>query len=224
MARERSVRAPGSHGAPRGSPRSPPRVTNPLPPRCRRLPGSTQPIPRVTPRAVAGPAAPPQGEVVPQCSASTPAAHAQRNPTYPVRPHQQDQREAIHRLALLVRKEPCQALHGGRTGLWSGTLFYLTASSSPLQLVNRSPPNPDLPTQPAPFDFCYWVPADDFAAVNVHYQCDALFRLIQGMGFAIGDCFDGTVFSGQLDYPATIGLPRTVPTGTVSMLQHLVTL
>jgi hypothetical protein len=86
-----------------------------------------------------------------------------------------------------------------------------TLTSQFVQLVNVSPPNPALPTEPAPFDFCYWVPTNDFAAVDAYYYCDALFRLIQGMGFAIGNYFDGTVFPARVDHPAMIGLPPDCP-------------
>ncbi len=40
-----------------------------------------------------------------------PQPYAKRNAHVPIRPDQQDQGEAIHRLALLAREDPGQALH-----------------------------------------------------------------------------------------------------------------
>ncbi len=72
-------------------------------------------------------------------------------------------------------------------------------------LTNISDPAVTAPTEPLPGLFTYSVPTDDFAAVNAYYHSDAVFRLVQGMGFDMATYFDGTSFPVRVDHRATIG-------------------
>ena len=54
-------------------------------------------------------------------------------------------------------------------------------------------------------NFVYSVPTDNFAAVNAYHHCDALFRIVAGMGFTISSYFNGTTFPVRVDHRATIG-------------------
>lgn len=70
-----------------------------------------------------------------------------------------------------------------------------------VELVERDAPVQAAPTQPSPpADFTYSVPTPDFAAVNAYHHCDALFRLVQGMGFTIANYFDETTFPVPVDH------------------------
>lgn len=74
-----------------------------------------------------------------------------------------------------------------------------------VRLINVSDPAVAAPTEPLPGAFSYSVPTDDFAAVNAYYHSDAVFRLVQGMGFNMAQYFDGTSFPVRVDHRATIG-------------------
>jgi len=74
-----------------------------------------------------------------------------------------------------------------------------------VHLTNISAPAVAAPTEPLPGAFHYSVPTDDFAAVNAYYHSDAVFRLVQGMGFDMATYFDGTSFPVRVDHRATIG-------------------
>ena len=67
---------------------------------------------RVAAQAIAGIAEQRSGHVVFRRAAFPPQAHAQRDAKRPVRPYQQDEAEAIHRLALLAGKHPGQTFDG----------------------------------------------------------------------------------------------------------------
>ncbi len=75
-----------------------------------------------------------------------------------------------------------------------------------VQLVDISPPTVAAPTSTG--DFIFSVPTDNFAAVNAYHHCDALFRLVAGMGFTISTYFNGTTFPVRVDHRATIGTMR----------------
>ena len=56
------------------------------------------------------------------------------------------------------------------------------------------------PTTSAPFSFCYSAVTDDFAAANAYYHYDGVYRLVEGMGFNMGQYFDGTSFPVPVDH------------------------
>jgi hypothetical protein len=56
------------------------------------------------------------------------------------------------------------------------------------------------PTTTAPFSFCYSAITNDFAAANAYFHYDAPYRLVAGMGFNVGDYFDGTSFPVPVDH------------------------
>jgi zinc metalloprotease ZmpB len=72
-----------------------------------------------------------------------------------------------------------------------------------VQLVDISAPTVAGPTSTG--NFVYSVPTDNFAAVNAYHHCDALFRMVAGMGFTISSYFNGTTFPVRVDHRATIG-------------------
>ncbi|MFZ5817639.1 MAG: hypothetical protein ACOY93_20490 [Bacillota bacterium] len=74
-----------------------------------------------------------------------------------------------------------------------------------VRLINISDPAVAAPTEPLPGAFLYSVPTDDFAAVNAYYHSDAVFRMVQEMGFDMATYFDGTTFPVRVDHRATIG-------------------
>jgi hypothetical protein len=72
-----------------------------------------------------------------------------------------------------------------------------------VQLVDISAPTVAAPTSTG--NFIYSAPTDNFAAVNAYHHCDALFRMVAGMGFTISSYFNGTTFPVRVDHRATIG-------------------
>ncbi|MFZ5825473.1 MAG: hypothetical protein ACOY94_14325 [Bacillota bacterium] len=74
-----------------------------------------------------------------------------------------------------------------------------------VRLTNITDPAVAAPTEPLPGTFTYSVPTDDFAAVNAYYHSDAVFRMVQEMGFDMSQYFDGTSFPVRVDHRATIG-------------------
>lgn len=56
------------------------------------------------------------------------------------------------------------------------------------------------PTDPLPGNFAYSAVTDNFAAVNAYHHVDALFRMVQDMGFNIANYFDGTTFPVPVDH------------------------
>ena len=79
-----------------------------------------------------------------------------------------------------------------------------TLTGQYVQLVDISPPTVAPPTSTG--NFIYSVPTDNFAAVNAYHHCDALFRMVAGMGFTISSYFNGTTFPVRVDHRATIGM------------------
>jgi zinc metalloprotease ZmpB len=72
-----------------------------------------------------------------------------------------------------------------------------------VRVVNTSPPATAPPTAGSPFSFCYSARSTDFAAASAYHHCDALFRLVQDMGFPVsgpGGYFDGTTFPVPVDH------------------------
>lgn len=61
------------------------------------------------------------------------------------------------------------------------------------------------PTESTGADFDYGATTDDFAAVNAYYHCDALFRLMDDMGFDLEEYFDETSFPVTVDHDAKGG-------------------
>lgn len=69
-----------------------------------------------------------------------------------------------------------------------------------VRLVNIDDPNPTIPTSPLPGDFRYSVNTNDFGAVNAYYNCDRLYRILEGFGIVVKDYFDGTTFPVDVDH------------------------
>ena len=78
-----------------------------------------------------------------------------------------------------------------------------TLTGQYVQLVDITAPTVAAPTSTG--NFVYSVPTDNFAAVNAYHHCDALFRMVAGMGFTISSYFNGTTFPVRVDHRATIG-------------------
>ena len=76
-----------------------------------------------------------------------------------------------------------------------------------IQLSDFSPPAIAPPTELSG-NFFYNVSTDNFSAVNAYYHPDALFRLVEGMGFSIPSYFSGTNanpgFPVPVDHRATV--------------------
>jgi len=56
------------------------------------------------------------------------------------------------------------------------------------------------PTEPAPYNFTYHVRTDDFSAVNAYHHVDALFRIMEDLGFDISSYFSGFTFPLRVDH------------------------
>ncbi len=56
------------------------------------------------------------------------------------------------------------------------------------------------PTRTDGADFDFEVRTNDFAAVNAYYHMTELFRTMEDLGFVIGDYFDGTTLTIQVDH------------------------
>jgi hypothetical protein len=69
-----------------------------------------------------------------------------------------------------------------------------------VEVLDRESPTDAPPTEAPPGSFSYSAPTDDFAAVNAYHHCDALFRLVEDMGFNMADYFDGTTFPVTVDH------------------------
>jgi hypothetical protein len=69
-----------------------------------------------------------------------------------------------------------------------------------IRLVNITPPDPPMPSSPAPVDFRSSVNTDDFGAVNAYHNCDRLFRILEGFGIDVRAYFDGTTFPVRVDH------------------------
>lgn len=87
------------------------------------------------------------------------------------------------------------------------TLPGLTGPGTTLQgnfvrIVDFESPAAPPPAVASGSAFSYSVRTNDFAATNAYYHCDALFRMVQEMGFPIGDYFDGTTFPVPVDHRA----------------------
>ena len=74
-----------------------------------------------------------------------------------------------------------------------------------VKLVDIDSPAPALPSQGPPFDFIFSSPSDDFAACNAYYHCDAVFRMIEGMGIQVSQYFNNTDFPVPVDPHALDG-------------------
>ncbi len=69
-----------------------------------------------------------------------------------------------------------------------------------IRLVNIDPPDPPMPSSPAPGNFRYSVNTNDFGAVNAYHNCDRLFRILEGFGIDVRAYFDGTSFPVRVDH------------------------
>jgi zinc metalloprotease ZmpB len=76
--------------------------------------------------------------------------------------------------------------------------------SGPNVLVIDDDPPPILPpTRPSGSDFDFVARTNEFAAVNAYYHADNLFSVIESLGFALDDYFDGTSFPVHVDHRAS---------------------
>jgi hypothetical protein len=67
-------------------------------------------------------------------------------------------------------------------------------------ITDHETPDIDPPTESTGTDFDYNARSNNFAAVNCYYHCDAFFRLVEDMGFAVSSFFDGTTFPVTIDH------------------------
>lgn len=74
-----------------------------------------------------------------------------------------------------------------------------------VELSDFDSPTEAPPTESTGDDFDYDATSDDFAAVNAYYHCDALFRLMDDMGFDLDEYFDDTDFPIPVDHDALDG-------------------
>ena len=73
------------------------------------------------------------------------------------------------------------------------------------------------PTEPVGNNFQYDADADNFAAANAYYHCDAAFRLIEQLGFDLGTYFGGTTFPVTVDHrDASLGVVNAVGYGNTT--------
>jgi len=68
-----------------------------------------------------------------------------------------------------------------------------------VKMVEFCPPVVAAPTS-IPGKFDYGADTDDFSAVNAYYHSDAVFRMVEEMGFDMGVYFDGTSFPVSVDH------------------------
>lgn len=73
-------------------------------------------------------------------------------------------------------------------------------SGNLVRVVGITAPNIAAPTRPTGSDFDFDVRTDDFSAVNAYYHNDRFFRLVEDLGFALDDYFDGTGFPIDVDH------------------------
>jgi hypothetical protein len=106
-------------------------VPNALQQGLRRRPGVEEDVPRAAAQAGAGRAEQFPGQGVRGGASCVPQPKAQRDSPGPMRPHQQDQREAIHGFALVAREDPGQALHRGRKRLRNDRIVQEEVASLP---------------------------------------------------------------------------------------------
>lgn len=81
----------------------------------------------------------------------------------------------------------------------------LELSGEFVKLVDVDPPGSAMPMQGPPFDFIYSCPTDDFAACSAYYHCDAVYRMIEGMGLPANEYFNNTDFPVPVDPHALSG-------------------
>jgi hypothetical protein len=97
----------------------PPIVTNPLQQPSGGIPSIEQHKFGAAAQAMAGIAQQLQSQLVLRGSPLAPEPHPQRDPERPIRPHEQDQREAIHGATLLTGEHPRQPFNSPRKRLWN---------------------------------------------------------------------------------------------------------
>jgi len=74
-----------------------------------------------------------------------------------------------------------------------------------VQVTDHEAPTIAPPTQAVGSDFTYSVRTNNFAAVNCYHHADAVFRLIEDLGFTISNYFDGTTFPVSIDHRGRFG-------------------
>jgi zinc metalloprotease ZmpB len=74
-----------------------------------------------------------------------------------------------------------------------------------VRLVDLELPAKPMPTENPPHEFVYSANTDNFAACSAYYHCDAVFRLIQGMGIDVASYFNNTDFPVPVDPHAKFG-------------------
>ena len=88
-----------------------------------------------------------------------------------------------------------------------------------VQVLDVALPTVAPPTRPVGSNFSYSSRSDHFAAVNVYYHVDRLFRLMQGMGFTISGAtgyFDGTTFPVTVEHRGMSGAVNAQCTGNAA--------
>lgn len=92
---------------------------------------------------------------------------------------------ALDALRTLVELEDLKPQVGGNPVALDGRF---------IQVKDTEPP-PDAPPSELFGHFLYHVNSDKFSAVNTYYHLDALFQLMEDMGFNVADYFDDTSFN-----------------------------
>jgi hypothetical protein len=69
-----------------------------------------------------------------------------------------------------------------------------------VRALDTNAPTISPPTETSPFSFEYSAVTDEFAAVNGYYNMDAIYRMVQDMGFDVSSYFDGTTFPIPVDH------------------------
>jgi hypothetical protein len=100
--------------------------------------------------------------------------------------------------ATILPSSPVSVLNGVRAPRPLPGLGGATLSGSFVELAELSFPPSTFPASAGNFDFN--VNTEDFSAVNAYYHNDAVFRMVEEMGFDISTYFDGTTFPVPVDH------------------------
>ena len=74
---------------------------------------------------------------------------------------------------------------------------------SNVTIVDDNSPTVAAPTMPTGMDFDFDARTNHFGAVNAYYHADALFEMIEDLGFSLASYFDGTSFPVHVDHRAS---------------------
>jgi hypothetical protein len=84
-----------------------------------------------------------------------------------------------------------------------------------VKLTETDAPASVFPTASPPYDFVYSCKSRDFAACSAYHHCDAVFRLIKGMGIDLNTYFNNTDFPVPVDPHALGGAVNAAARGNV---------